>query len=96
METVAVYAVDVASGAEGVSVAVFVVLSNETVEATDAPDGSLRVTFEVVTVAGLTAPENVALTVAFARTPVAFAAGIVELTVSGGAAPFGVTDTSTK
>jgi hypothetical protein len=94
--TVPVYTVDEASRDDGVSVAVFVVPLNVTVAGTVAPDGSLSRMLEEVIVAGLTAPENVTWTAVFASTPEALVAGAVDVTVSGAAAPFGVTERSTK
>jgi hypothetical protein len=74
----------VASGALGVSVALLVVESLLTVAAT-APDGPASVNEELVIVVESIAREKVAVGATLVTTPVAPFAGVVAVTVGGGA-----------
>jgi hypothetical protein len=78
-----------------VSVAVFAAPSYVTVAVT-GPAGPLSVNELAVTLAGSTALENVAVTLAERATPVAPLAGACAATAGGAGSPAGVTDGSTK
>ena len=80
---VAVYVVPAASAAVGVSVAVVVAASYETLAAT-APPGPASVNDVLVSVAGFIARENVADTAVPVDTPVAPSAGLFAVTVGAG------------
>src|SRR5439155_24614229 len=79
----AVYDVEKRSGTFGVSVAVFVAALYETVAATGVAPFAATVKLELVIVVASMAREKVAVTVDVATTPVAPAAGVVEVTVGG-------------
>lgn len=79
VERRAVYVVESARDAEGVSVAVLVVSSYETVAATD-PLGPVRVKLEVVSVAGSSDREKTAFGAMVGLMFVEASAGVVEVT----------------
>jgi hypothetical protein len=83
LSSLAVYVVELASAAVGVSVAVAVGPSYETVAGTVVPPGVFNVKLEVVTVEESSARENVAFTVVAAPTLVAPSAGLVVTTAGG-------------
>ena len=94
VDTRAVYVVEYASGALGVSVAVVVASLYATVAGT-LPPGPVRVNVDVVSVEGFIGREKVAFTGAVRDTPVAFAAGSVDVTPGGAGSPSGTTSRST-
>ncbi len=81
------YDVELARADDGVNVAVWELLSYDTVAATLVPSAFFSEKLEPLMVVASIARENVALTGALVETPVAPLAGLVETTVGGPGGP---------